>query len=155
VSPRLAPVLLLALPVLAVAQTDSPRLSVRPHEAIVQRLPPFEPKPVAAASAPDTPPDPDVIVLPKVVVEEKELPRITPDELLTAKGRTEILMARRSSPLDRALNRIRIPALIGGISPEQRVNWEYNVNRDWHRRSEIHDLEKADKAHRLSRPPGD
>jgi hypothetical protein len=102
----------------------------------------------------DPAPDPDVVVLPEVVVEEKALPRFTPDELLTPEGRTAKLLAERSSPLDRALNRVRIPSIIGGISPEQRVNWEYHVNHAWQRRSEINDLEKADRSHRKDRPPG-
>jgi len=154
VPPRLAPTLLLALPALAMAQTDGPRLSVRPHEAIIRTLPPFEPKLARSKTntMPDTPPDPDVVVLPEVVVEEQPLPKFTPGELLTTKGRAERLLAQRSSPLDRALNRFTIPII--GISPEQRVNWEYNINHAWQRRYEIHDLEKAGKAHHKDRPPG-
>ncbi len=137
---------LAAGPVLA--QRERPRLSPRLKEELFNTVPPFAPRPVEAKPAPeaDKPADPDVVVLPEVVVKEKPLPRITPDELLSRKGRTEKLLAERSSPLDRALNRFRIPIIT--LSPEQRVNWEYNLNRDWSRRYELRELEKADKDQR-------
>ena len=126
-------------------QRERPRLSPRLKEELFNTVPPFAPRPAEAKPAPETdkPADPDVVVLPEVVVKEKPLPRITPDELLSRKGRTEKLLAERSSPLDRALNRFRIPIIT--MSPEQRVNWEYNLNRDWSRRYELLSLEKADK----------
>jgi hypothetical protein len=133
------------------AQRERPRLSPRLKEELFNTVPPFAPRPAEAKPAPaaDKPADSDVVVLPKVVVQEKPLPRLTPDELLTPKGRTEKLLAERSSPLDRALNRFRIPIIT--LSPEQRVNWEYNLNRDWSRRYELLALEQADQD---KRPPG-
>jgi hypothetical protein len=136
--------LLLAVAGAAAAQTDGPRLSVRPHEAIARSLPAFEPKSQAQSAAADLPPDPDVVIMPKMVVEEKELPRITPDELLSRKGRTAKLLAERSSPLDRALNRFHIPILT--MSVEQRVNWEHTVNLGRQKELELRALENADRA---------
>lgn len=139
------------------AQRERPRLSPRLKEELFNTVPPFAPRPVEAKPAPEPekPVDPDVVILPKVVVQEKPLPRLTPDELLTPKGRTEKLLAERSSPLDRALNLLRVPGFIGGLSPEQRVNWEYHVNRNWQRRYEIVALEKADKEKEAAKPaPG-
>lgn len=138
-------------------QRERPRLSPRLKEELFNTVPPFAPRPAETKPAPEPekPVDPDVVVLPKVVVQEKPLPRLTPDELLTPKGRTEKLLAERSSPLDRALNLLRVPGFIGGLSPEQRVNWEYNVNRNWQRRYEILALEKADKDKEAAQPaPG-
>lgn len=134
-------------------QRERPRLSPRLKEELFHTVPPFAPRPPEAKPEPEKPVDPDVVILPKVVVEEKPLPRFTPDELLSRKGRTEKLLAERSSPLDRALNRFRIPIIT--MSPEQRVNWVYNVNRDWQRRYEILALEKADKEKEAAPPaPG-
>jgi hypothetical protein len=134
-------------------QRERPRLSPRLKEELFHTVPPFAPRPAEAKPESEKPVDPDVVVLPKVVVQEKPLPRITPDELLTPKGRTEKLLAERSSPLDRALNRFRIPIIT--MSPEQRVNWEYNLNRDWSRRYELLSLEKADKEKEAAPPaPG-
>lgn len=153
--PFLRPTLILLYLVLAAgpvwAQRERPRLSPRLKEELFNTVPPFAPRPAEAKPAPeaDKPADSDVVVLPEVVVKEKPLPRITPDELLSHKGRTEKLLAERSSPLDRALNRFRIPIIT--LSPEQRVNWEYNLNRDWSRRYELLALEKADQD---KRPPG-
>lgn len=147
-------VLLMAATEPALAQQrERPRLSPRLKEELFHTVPPFAPRPPEAKPEPEKPVDPDVVILPKVVVEEKPLPRFTPDELLSRKGRTEKLLAERSSPLDRALNRFRIPIIT--MSPEQRVNWEYNVNRDWQRRYEILALEKADKEKEAAPPaPG-
>ena len=137
------------------AQRERPRLSPRLKEELFNTVPPFAPRPPEAKPEPEKPVDPDVVILPKVVVEEKPLPRFTPDELLSRKGRTEKLLAERSSPLDRALNLLRVPGFIGGLSPEQRVNWEYHVNRNWQRRYEIVALEKADKEKEAAQPaPG-
>ena len=108
----------------------SPRLS----EEIRAGLPKFTPPANAPAppplEAPDTPHDPDVVVLPKITVLEKRIPTDNPDVWLRDKAIQQKAMAAYHdslTPLEWALNSWYIPFF--GTPPSVRARQYYESRK--------------------------
>jgi hypothetical protein len=105
----------------------SPRLS----QEIRAGLPKFTPPPASPspspAEAPDTPRDPEVIVLPKITVVEKRIPTNDPDVWLTGRAVQQKAMAAYKdsmTPLEWLLNGWYIPLFSAPPSVRARQYYE-------------------------------
>jgi hypothetical protein len=164
--PRLALVCALALPTLATAEeAPAKRRAISAHmaEVLAAKLPPYDPTkreaPKPAESSPvltDTAPtDPNIVQLPKVIINEGRLP--TPEEILTEAALAEIAMNRylgSKDGLDRGfLNRFtiaqfwqKVPILgkiapgLFGVTNEQRAMSLYRIDQQLRKKQNMLDL---------------
>ncbi len=96
----------------------------QPATAPVPPSPTTDPAPATAGIQPANVPNPDVIELPKMKVQQKKRPRLTPEVMMTTKGFNEKLANEKFSSFDRnILNRYTLPLF--GTSAADRAREEY------------------------------
>ncbi len=136
--------LLIASPLgMGAAESPAPlapiKFSEHMNDAIRDRLPKFIPKPAStpalavAPAIPAPPPDPDVLVLPKVVVKEWRAPTNDPDVWLTDKSIQQKAMAAYKGSmtgLEWALNSWFIPLFSAPASARARAYYESSKYHD-------------------------
>jgi hypothetical protein len=102
------------LALLAAAEPDPPKLSARLRGEIAASLPAYVPPPVSPVSTVAPPSDPDVLVLPKMTVRERPVPKIDAIDLLIKSARKKKLAHDYKNSLhglDAVLNGFSIPIL--------------------------------------------
>jgi hypothetical protein len=107
-------------PVAAEAVTTSPTATPPLTAAPAKESSP----PTGAELQPANAPNPDVIELPKMKVQQKKRPRLTPEVMMTTQGFNEKLATDKLSSFDRnVLNRYTLPLF--GTSAADRAREEY------------------------------
>ena len=101
----------------------APKLSPEVAQVLTEKLPKYAP---VAPEAPKAEPDPDVLVLPKLIVQKKR-PRLTDQVMMTTKAFNEQLAKEKLSTFDRSfLNKFTLPSWLGGVSAAERARDEYD-----------------------------
>lgn len=125
------------LALLAAAEPDPPRLSARLRAEITSGLPTYAPPPAAAVPPATTPSDPDVLVLPKMVVRQRPMQEIEGLDLLVKSARKKKLARDYKNSLtglDAALNGFSIPIL----SPTMATRgWRYRQTQEFAEFTEV------------------
>lgn len=109
------------------AATTPPTLSQRLKQEIAAKLPAFVPppaNPVVSRTPPPADADADVLVLPKVTVQERRQPRIDPNDMLTTQALDEKLAKEfldSLKGLDAILNGFSIPLLSPSLAARGRA----------------------------------
>lgn len=104
------------------AETSSLSPQITPQASTA--LPAFVPPATATEIKPANAPNPDVLELPKMKVQQKKRPRLTPEVMLTTKAFNETLAHDKLSSFDRdVLNRFTLPLF--GASAADRAREEF------------------------------
>ncbi|RXK52790.1 hypothetical protein ESB00_13800 [Oleiharenicola lentus] len=88
------------------------RPAVPERASLLPGLPTYAPPPPAAPKQldqPNTPTDPDVLVLPKMTVKQKPRPRLNADIVYASKDLGNVLAKQKYTQLDQALNKFTLP----------------------------------------------
>lgn len=85
---------------------------------------PITPEDIARAANPD---NADVLVLPKMTIKQKPRPRLNPQLVATPQALGADFLKRRTTELDRALNKFTLPLF--GVSAEQQALEDYRRER--------------------------
>lgn len=115
---------------------------------IISGLPKFSPVAPAAPEARETPggpvvaADPDVLVMPKMVVKQKPRPRLTEDVVYKDKKDFGAIFAKQNyTQLDQALNKFTLPLF--GTSIEARAYDDYMRQKNAQMREDVNALSEA------------
>ncbi len=115
-------------PVVTPTAPEATGLSPQITPQVTAALPTYAPPLAATEITPANVPNPDVIELPKMKVQQKKRPRLTPEVMMTTKAFNEQLAHDKLSSFDRnVLNRYTLPLF--GTSAADRAREEYERNK--------------------------
>jgi len=115
-------------PIVTPTATEAPSLSPQITQQVTAALPTSAPPPAATEVKPANAPNPDVLELPKMKVQQKKRPRLTPEVMVTTKAFNEQLAHDKLSSFDRnVLNRFTLPLF--GTSAADRAREEYERDK--------------------------
>ena len=132
-------------PVVAPTATEATSLSPQITPPVTAALPAYALPPAVTEVKPANAPNPDVLELPKMKVQQKKRPRLTPEVVLTSKAFNEKLANEKLSTFDRAfLNRYTLPLF--GASAADRAREEYEREKNVQMVDDVLHLAKISEA---------